>query len=128
MLKTQTKIYRFLLLALLIGSGIGLMLYGASNNITFFYTPRMIDVNTIGDKIFRMGGIVKTGSIKYDDINSITFIVTDGHAEIETKYKGMIPKLFRDEQGVVLKGKLKNGQFIASEILAKHDETYYPPS
>jgi cytochrome c-type biogenesis protein CcmE len=125
-LKTKSKIYKLLLIGFLLCLGIGLILYGASNTITFFYTPSKLLNQNMLEKTVRLGGIVKPNTTKYLDINSITFVVTDNENDIQVEYTGMIPKLFRDSQGIVLKGKLLNNIFIASEILAKHDETYTP--
>ena len=76
---------------------------------------------------FRIGGMVKDGSLRRDEL-VVHFIITDMVKEIAVAYKGILPDLFKEGKGAVVQGKLDaNGQFIASEVLAKHDENYMPP-
>ena len=78
---------------------------------------------------FRIGGMVKTGSIIKRDDGATEFIVTDFVKDIKVHYSGIIPVLFRDGQGVVIKGAMNSDEvFIATELLAKHDEKYMPKS
>ena len=76
-------------------------------------------------KAIRLGGLVKEGSVTINGLNSI-FTVTDGGAEIEIHYANALPSLFREGQGVVAEGRLENGVLVATNVLAKHDETYMP--
>ena len=78
---------------------------------------------------FRLGGLVKPGSVDGpDDKLIIRFVVTDGPAELEVQYVGILPDLFREGQGVIARGSLnEQGLFSATEVLAKHDENYMPP-
>ena len=101
-----------------------LVLGALRDNIVFFYSPSEIDGATPG-KAIRLGGLVKEGSVTINGLNSI-FIVTDGGAEIEIWYANALPSLFREGQGVVAEGRLENGVLVASNVLAKHDETYMP--
>jgi cytochrome c-type biogenesis protein CcmE len=79
------------------------------------------------DKRFRLGGLVEQGSVKKDGLVT-DFIVTDLRNSIAVRYTGILPDLFREGQGVVANGRLDaQGRFIASEVLAKHDENYMPP-
>ena len=101
-----------------------LVLGALRDNIVFFYSPSEIDTATPG-KAIRLGGLVKEGSVTINGLNSI-FTVTDGGAEIEIRYANALPSLFREGQGVVAEGRLENGVLVASNVLAKHDETYMP--
>ena len=107
-------------------SGIGLVLSSLNSNIMFFFTPSGIPQSP--PKIFRLGGLVKEGSVKRLDNSLIIFIVTDYSKDIEVQYQGALPMLFREGQSIVAKGSLLHEKFIAKEILAKHDEKYTPPN
>lgn len=103
------------------------------SNLIFFYSPSDLQKNiaekTLAEeKILRIGGLVKAGSIKNSDIDdSISFVITDGNADIEVVYKGILPNLFREGQGCIAEGSLSaDGKFNAQRILAKHDEKYLP--
>jgi cytochrome c-type biogenesis protein CcmE len=106
--------------------GIAMMLvFGAlRDNIVFFYAPSDISAAKPGKPI-RLGGLVKPDSVRIHGLNSV-FTVTDGAADIEIRYADALPSLFREGQGVVAEGRLENGVLIASNVLAKHDETYMP--
>lgn len=97
-------------------------------NIVFFYSPtELLEVKTNGRTI-RIGGLVKEGSIEKIDALNTEFVVTDLENELKVHYQGILPDLFRDKQGVVAKGVLKeNGDFSSRELLIKHDEKYIPP-
>jgi cytochrome c-type biogenesis protein CcmE len=98
------------------------------DSIVFFYSPAELqNIKTNPKKIIRVGGMVKTGSIKYLS-GKIEFIITDYKADLKISYQGIKPDLFREEQGTIAKGYLgNNGVFIAKELLTKHDEKYMPP-
>jgi len=104
-----------------------------SENLLYFYTPSLLSeklANPAFDKTraFRLGGLVKPGSVKRSPPDHLRFIVTDGTGEYTVSYRGMPPTLFREGQGVVMLGTLsEKGTVKASEILAKHDEKYMPP-
>lgn len=116
---------------LLCGSGaLGLILYGLSENINFFYAPMEIaDGKVPYNTYVRAGGLVVQGSVeRADDSLQVRFKITDGAAEIPVVYDGILPDLFQEGQGIVAEGKwLENNLFNASTIIAKHDETYMPP-
>ena len=76
---------------------------------------------------FRLGGLVEEGSVQRPESLTITFRVTDTVNVMPVTYTGVLPDLFREGQGVVAEGELKEGVFVAREVLAKHDETYMPP-
>jgi cytochrome c-type biogenesis protein CcmE len=101
------------------------------SNLIFFYSPTDLqkyisEHKSQEDKTIRIGGLVKSGSIKNNDGN-VDFVITDGNADIEVSYKGIVPNLFREGQGCIAEGNLSpDGKFTAQRILAKHDEKYMP--
>lgn len=98
------------------------------SNLVFFFTPTQVDAGEAPkNRTFRIGGMVKTGSVQRDNL-TVSFIVTDTAKEVPVTYTGILPDLFREGKGVVAQGQLNgNGKFTASEVLAKHDENYMPP-
>ena len=112
--------------AALLGIAVMLVLGALRENIVFFYTPT--DITTSGTKLgeaLRLGGLVKEGSVKIDGLQSV-FTVTDGTADITVRYDNALPSLFREGQGVVAEGSMNNDKFVATNVLAKHDENYMP--
>lgn len=112
-----------------VGLGAALMAYTLSRNMVFFYTPQMIAENAPETgRAIRLGGRVKTGSvIKAENLEN-RFVIYDGGAETTVYYKGLLPDLFREEQGIIAEGALQpDGTFTATRVLAKHDENYMPP-
>jgi cytochrome c-type biogenesis protein CcmE len=106
-----------------------------SENLLYFYTPSdIINGKAPADKSFRVGGLVETDSLVREGM-LVTFMVTDNIKSIKVTYKGILPDLFREGQGVVASGSVLKkcigltctNTFVASEILAKHDENYMPP-
>lgn len=106
----------------------GLVLYALRDSIVFFSTPSMAaEQHIVPGKRFRLGGLVQPGSFKCGDGTTVTFDVADGSAKMPVTYKGILPDLFREGQGVVAEGALdSSGVFRADTVLAKHDETYMP--
>lgn len=103
-----------------------LMAVALEDSIVFFYTPQEIkEKNIKSGTTIRLGGLVETGSLK-EKAHAKHFIITDGNAVMPVIYHGILPDLFREGQGVVALGKIKDNQFYADEILAKHDENYMP--
>ena len=101
-----------------------------SDNLLFYRSPSQIKAGNIPDGyIFRVGGVVLENSIvRYEETTKIDFIITDFSNDLKITYTGILPDLFREGQGVVMRGKINNdGIFVAEEVLAKHDETYMPP-
>lgn len=98
------------------------------SNLVFFFTPTQVSNGEAPkERAFRVGGMVKEGSLKKDGEN-VQFVVTDFAHDVPVTYKGMLPDLFKEGKGVVAQGKLlEANQFAASEVLAKHDENYMPP-
>ena len=112
-----------------LGIATALVLFALRDNIVFFYSPTEIVEQTVqvGDRNFRIGGLVENGSVQRVDANTITFIVTDMKHTVPVSYTGLVTSLFKEGQGVVAEGRLgPDGRFVASQVLAKHDETYMP--
>ncbi|MGX1321297.1 cytochrome c-type biogenesis protein CcmE [Bradyrhizobium sp. USDA 377] len=105
-----------------------LVLNALRDSIVFFSTPTMVaEKHVEPGKRFRLGGLVQPGSLKRGDNLAVTFEVADGGAKLPVAYKGILPDLFREGQGVVAEGALDaSGVFKADTVLAKHDETYMP--
>jgi cytochrome c-type biogenesis protein CcmE len=113
-------------IAALLGIAVMLVLGALRDNIVFFYTPSEISQSKLqSGQQLRLGGLVKDGSVEIEGMQSV-FIVTDGTVEITVKYDNALPSLFREGQGVVTEGQIKNGVFVAQNVLAKHDENYMP--
>ena len=127
--KSQRLIILFFFLTLL-GLSTFLVLKSLEDNIVYFYSPTDINKKILSNEIdsskrIRIGGLVKENSILKEG-KKISFKIHDGIDEILVIYNGILPDLFREEQGVVALGKIKNKNFSAIEILAKHDENYMP--
>ena len=107
-----------------------LILLNSKKNLIFFYTPsELLNTNFEIDKKIRIGGYVKKNSIINKGNNKYNFIITDNKNNISVFYQGFLPDLFREEQGVVIEGKiLKNNTINATKVFAKHDENYMPAS
>jgi cytochrome c-type biogenesis protein CcmE len=112
------------------GAAAGLVLYAFQGNVTFFFTPTQVVANEAPrDRAFRVGGLVEAGSVKRQkDGLTVRFNVTDTAKTIPIAYSGILPDLFREGKGVVVQGRLgPDGVFVATQVLAKHDENYMPP-
>ena len=107
---------------------VGLVLNAMRDSIVFFSTPSEVtDKHIAAGKRFRLGGMVVPGSVTHGDNLQVGFVVTDGNTKIPVNYRGALPDLFREGQGVVTEGKLDaGGTFVADTVLAKHDENYMP--
>lgn len=125
--KRRLLIIAFILFG--IGGAVGLLFAALGSNMNHYYELTAIESGEapVG-KTIRIGGMVKQGSIKRSEGSlKVTFGVTDMSRQLTVNYEGILPDLFREGQGVLVKGKLLNKQtFIAEEILAKHDENYMP--
>ena len=127
--KSQRLIILFFFLTLL-GLSTFLVLKSLEDNIVYFYSPTDINKKILSNEIdlskrIRIGGLVKENSILKEG-KKISFKIHDGIDEILVIYNGILPDLFREEQGIVALGKIENKNFSAIEILAKHDENYMP--
>ena len=110
-----------------VGAAAALVLNAFQSNLVFFYSPSQIAAHEAPEaRTFRLGGLVRQGTLKRDGIRA-DFIVTDTAKEIPVRFEGILPDLFKEGKGVVAQGQLKDGVFIAREVLAKHDENYMPP-
>lgn len=106
----------------------GLTFYALGQRTSYFYMPSDLAAATVapGER-FRLGGLVEKGSIERGQGLDIRFGVTDHEQTVRVRYSGILPDLFREEQGVVTEGALAgDGVFVADSVLAKHDETYMP--
>ena len=122
---------RFLFLILILSSlilSVFLILQSLKENVIYFQSPSEIkDLSEINKKKIRVGGMVKDQSITIDS-DKVNFIITDFKNEVRVVYSGAVPNLFAEGKGVVAEGFLKDkNYFVATKILAKHDENYMPP-
>ncbi len=124
------RLILILLTLIMLGAALILILFNTKQNIVFFYTPTELMENNIShDKKVRIGGYVKKLSFIEKSLNDYEFSITDNTNELLILYKGMLPDLFREGQGVVIEGLLsKNNIIVASKVFAKHDENYMPAS
>ena len=128
-LRFQRLLLIFLSLIFLTAS-IFLILFNSKKNLIFFYTPsELLNSKTQINDTIRIGGIVKKDSLKNIEDNKYVFIIHDNNNYVRVSYTGILPDLFREEQGVVVQGKLiKNDKIKADRVFAKHDENYMPTS
>jgi cytochrome c-type biogenesis protein CcmE len=119
-----------LVLALLAASGVAATLVALAlrENITYLYTPSQVYAGEAADQaVFRLGGMVAKDSLKREDGTlKVSFGVTDGDAVMTAHYEGILPDLFRENQAVIATGRRDGDRFIATQVLAKHDEEYMP--
>ncbi|MEP1520142.1 MULTISPECIES: cytochrome c maturation protein CcmE [Ascidiaceihabitans] len=126
-LKKQRRIQVIAVAAVALVLSTVLIGYAMRDGINFFRSPsQVVDAPPPPTEVFRIGGLVEEGSIVRGQGESIRFVVTDGGASVPAVYTGVLPDLFEENQGMVGTGRYVNGIFEASEILAKHDETYMP--
>ena len=111
-----------------IGVAAVLILNALNSNIALYVTPSEVAAgNAPKGQVFRIGGMVKDGSLQRDGL-TVHFVITDLVKDIPVAYTGILPDLFKEGKGAVVQGRMNaNGEFIASEVLAKHDENYMPP-
>jgi cytochrome c-type biogenesis protein CcmE len=128
MTKRQQRLYLILGGLVTLGAAAYFVLNAFNSNLVFFFTPSQVAAGEAPkDRVFRVGGMVKTGTVKRDNLN-VSFVVTDTAKEVGVVYSGILPDLFKEGKGVVAQGTLgKDGLFMAKEVLAKHDENYMPP-
>lgn len=112
-----------------LGLATGLTLFALRDNLVFFYSPTQVVLREmpVENRNFRIGGLVEAGSVERIGADTIRFAVTDTANTVRVTFTGLVPNLFKEGQGVVAEGRLgTDGVFVASSILAKHDETYMP--
>jgi cytochrome c-type biogenesis protein CcmE len=113
---------------LVLAAALSLALYAMQDTIVFFRAPSEVAAQRVAPGTrFRLGGLVETGTVERSGDQVVTFKVSDGNAAVSVRYRGLLPDLFREGQGVVAEGKLDpSGLFVADTVLARHDETYMP--
>ena len=130
---TPLRRQRFILVGLLVigvSVAIGLALLALRENINLFFSPTQVKAGEAPRQAnFRLGGMVVEGSVRRPDTDLLVeFVLTDTIEQVTVTYRGLLPDLFREGQGIVAQGILNNdGVFEASQVLAKHDENYMPP-
>ncbi len=129
--KRKKKLYIYIGLLALLSCFVGLILFGLGQNINHFYQPsQLLDSVPSKDQRIRVGGMVKKGSVIKQSVNGllqVTFDITDYKAEVQVRYNGLLPDLFREGQGIVVTGFYNGNIVLAEQVLAKHDENYMPP-
>jgi len=126
-LKKRRRIQIILVTIMALVISTGLIGYAMQDGINFFRSPSQVVESPPGpSEVFRIGGLVEEGSLVRGQGETIRFSVTDGGATVPVTFVGVLPDLFEENQGMIGTGKYINGVFEASEILAKHDETYMP--
>ncbi len=113
-----------------VGAATALAMLAFEDNLLYFYNPsQVLAGDAPSGRTFRIGGMVTEGSVKRTEGTlQVRFVVTDYQHSIPVSYEGLLPDLFREGQGVIAHGKLSaSGEFVADEVLAKHDENYMPP-
>lgn len=126
-LKKQRRIQIILVTIVALVLATGLIGYALQDGINLFRSPSQVaEEPPSAEEVFRIGGLVAEGSLIRGQGETVRFSVTDGGASIPVSYTGVLPDLFEENQGMVGTGRYINGVFEASEILAKHDETYMP--
>lgn len=129
-MKRKHKRLTFVIIALaLVGLATGLVLFALGDGVSLFHSPTdIVDKQPGPDRRIRLGGLVEDGSVQRDEGSAqVRFVVTDMESTVAVTYEGLLPDLFREGQGIVAEGHMINGVFVATEVLAKHDENYMPP-
>jgi cytochrome c-type biogenesis protein CcmE len=126
-LKRQRRIQVIAIMAVALVLSTVLIGYALRDGINFFRSPtQVVEDPPSSLEVFRIGGLVEVGSLVRGQGETIQFVVTDGGASVPAIYSGVLPDLFEENQGMVGTGRMINGVFEATEILAKHDENYMP--
>lgn len=126
-LKKQRRIQIVALATVALIGSTALIGYAMRDGINFFRAPSQIIAEPPGpDEVFRIGGLVEEGTLVRGQGETVRFAVTDGGASVPVTYTGILPDLFAENEGMVGTGRYVDGVFQATEILAKHDETYMP--
>jgi cytochrome c-type biogenesis protein CcmE len=127
MIRKRRRLYAVIVGMVIVAAGISLILYNLGEGMRLFIAPSEL-AKAPHDRPFRLGGLVEAGSLKREaDGATVHFRITDRATAVPVTYKGVLPDLFREGQGVVAEGRLgPDGGFVADEVLAKHDEKYMP--
>jgi len=127
MTKRQNRMALVAMLVLGVSLAGYFLLKAFNDNLLYFFTPTdVVEGRAPIGKSFRLGGLVENDSVVRDDMN-VSFTLTDNVNSMQVSYVGILPDLFREGQGIVATGSLSQDLFVASEVLAKHDENYMPP-
>jgi cytochrome c-type biogenesis protein CcmE len=112
-----------------VGLGATFLLKAMNQNILYYYSPTQLEEGMAPeDRRFRVGGLVVDNSIaRTDGTMEVRFVLTDEAHTVPVVYSGILPDLFREGQGIIAHGRMQGKEFVADEILAKHDENYMPP-
>jgi cytochrome c-type biogenesis protein CcmE len=125
-LRKRRRIQMIVAGAVLLAAATGIIGYAMRDGIEFFRAPSQLAEHPPGPgERFRLGGLVEEGSVVRDG-RSVRFVVTDGGARVPVTFSGLLPDLFREGQGVIATGALDGDTFTATEVLARHDESYMP--
>jgi cytochrome c-type biogenesis protein CcmE len=126
-LKKRRRIQVIFLAVAALAVSTALIGYAMRDGINFFRSPSQVVAEApAAGEVFRIGGLVEEGSVTRGQGTTVTFRVTDGGASVPVSYTGVLPDLFGEGQGMVAMGSMAGGTFVATEVLAKHDETYMP--
>lgn len=112
-----------------VGLAAAVALKAFDNNLLYFYDPSQVVAGKVpAGRLFRIGGMVTKGSVERTPGSlEVRFVVTDFAHSVPVRYTGLLPDLFREGQGIIAHGRMNGAEFIADEVLAKHDEKYMPP-
>ena len=126
-LKKKRRIQIIIAAAVALVLAVGLIGYGFRDGINLYRSPSQMAENppTAGE-VFRLGGLVETGTLLRGASETVSFKVTDGGASVPVRFTGVLPDLFAEGQGMIGTGTMEGDTFVATEILAKHDENYMP--
>ncbi|WP_309666169.1 cytochrome c maturation protein CcmE [Tabrizicola sp.] len=126
-LKKQRRIQIIALAVVALAVATALIGYAMQDGINFFRSPtQVLEDPPSPNEVFRVGGLVVEGSVVRDDGAAVRFSVTDTNATVPVSYTGVLPDLFAEGEGIVALGRMEGQTFVATEVLAKHDETYMP--
>lgn len=126
-LKKKRRIQIIVLAFVALGLSTALIGYAMKDGINFFRSPTQVTTEPPGPgEVFRLGGLVEVGSLVRGQGDTVTFSVTDTKTTVPVSYTGILPDLFGEGQGMIGLGQMQGGTFVATEILAKHDEKYMP--
>ncbi|HTQ12893.1 MAG TPA: cytochrome c maturation protein CcmE [Rhizomicrobium sp.] len=127
--RKRRRLYFAIALVVAAAGGAALVVAALRDNVLYFYSPTEVAQKHVGEGVpFRIGGLVENRSVRHGPGAMVHFTVTDGRASVPVEFEGVLPSLFREGQGVVAMGALDGrGEFVATEVLAKHDERYMPP-
>lgn len=126
--KARRRLWIIAAVAPILALAVGLSLFAMRDSVTFFYSPSEVTADKApAGRVIRLGGLVETGSVSRPDHGEVIFTITDNAASTQVVYRGDLPDLFREGQGIVAQGAFQPDRtFRATQVLAKHDENYMP--